>query len=248
VNRLQNTTWYSSDRIQRCIGKTIECEGNNNIIISPLAYTEIMNFGSRCKFVFHELYHLVNRKHIKIPDYIHTAETRYANTIAIMYDEYTANLFTNDLMLKLGQHEIFGNISGDITSEYNGFISSLQDESQYYLPIKKEYQDWRIDGDTTKMFNNTIPYIDAAIKDLCYCYSFSDSLDSIKDDFKSRTSIFLNDDTENIFNLFREWYASKAIDIDFAKGLDEITSFMSTCFGIIFSDTPHGERFDLIPY
>lgn len=248
VNRLQNTTWYTSDRIQLCIGKIIECDDSNNIALSPLAYTEIMNFGKRCKFIFHELYHLVNRKNFKIPDYTHTAESRYANTIAIMYDEYTANIFANNLVSKLEGNEIFGNVTADLHSEYNGFVSSVQDENQYCIPIKKEYQEWRMHGDTRKMLTNTTQYIDAAIKDITYCYSLADTCDSIKIDFEKRESPLHNDDTTRLFDLFREWHASEEASVDFMRGLDVIQRFMSTNFGIIFSDAPLGERFDLIPF
>lgn len=248
VNRLQNTTSYSSNRIQLCIGKIIENKGNNHVIISQLAYTEILNFGKRCNFIFHELYHLVNRKNFKIPDYVHTAKSRYLNTIAIMYDEYAANLFAHNLLLKLSGFEIFGDIREDLTNEYKGFLSSIQDEHQYYLPLKQEYQDFRVSGDARKVLNKTIPFIDAAIKDITYCYSFADSHESIKEDFLKRESIFLNGDTENLFNMFREWNASEDIAIDFDKGIDVIKRFVSTCFGIYFSDVPGGERFDLVPF
>jgi len=248
VNRLQNTTWYNSDRIQLCIGKTIECDGNNIIVISPLTYSELMNFGKRCKFILHELYHLVNRKHFKIPEYIHTAESRYTNTIAIMHDEYSANLFANKMLGKLEKFEIFGDVEADVAAEYRGFISSLQDEKQYYLPLKNEYQDWLEHGDTGKMLTNIYQYIDAAIKDITYCYSFADSFESIKEDFLKRESVFLNDDTENIFNFFRQWHAAEELEIDFGKGIEAIKLFFASCFGINFSDTPQGERFDLVPF
>jgi len=248
VNRLQNTTGYTSDRIQLCVGKIIESNGNNYVILSRLAYTEFFNFGKRCKFIWHELYHLVNRKQFTIPDYIHTAESRYLNTLGIMYDEYTANVFANGLILKLDGIEIIGDVKGDLKSEYDVFLSSVLDDNQYYLPIKEEYQDWRTHGDTGKMLNTTTQYIDAAIKDIAYCYSFADSCDSLKEHFQKQKSVFLNDDTENIFKLLREWHASEKVEIDFMEGLDAIKAYMSTCFGITFTDDPAGERFDLVPF
>jgi hypothetical protein len=248
VNRLQNTTSYTSDRIQICIAKIIEAEGSNYVILSQLAYYELMDFGKRCRLIFHELYHLSNIKLFHIPEPVNTSESRYTNTIAIMYDEYTANLFANDLILKLENHDIFGDVKAGLVKDYSSFLSSILDENQYYLPIKNEYQDWRKHGDTLKMLNNTIQYIDAAIKDITYCYSFADAYDSLKKDFQKQSSVFLNEDTENLFNLFRGWHSTPDLEIDFESGLDAVRRFMATCFGIVFGNAPLGERFDLVPF
>jgi hypothetical protein len=248
VNRLQNTTSYTSDRLQRCVGKIIECEGNNTVVISSLAYTDLMTFGHRCKFIFHELYHLVNRKHFKIPDYTRSAETRYTNTVAIMYDEYSANCFANSLLLSLEEFGMFGDVQGDMMREYKGFLLSLQADEDYYLPIKAAYEDWRENNDTVKMLNTIVPYVDAAIKYITYCYAFADKLESIKTDLAEQKSRFLNADTKSLFTLFSEWFATKESAPDFGAGIDMIRTFMSVCFGIVFSDTLQGERFDLVPY
>jgi hypothetical protein len=249
INCLLTTTCYESNRIQLCIGKTIHSKGKNIIVISPLAYyTEIMNFGMRFKFILHEIYHLVNRKQFKIPEYIYTAESRYTNTIAIMYDEYRVNRLSCQIMSEIINPELLGNDKDDTEKEYKGFISSLQNQEYYYLPLKKEYEDWRESGDTVKMLTNACKYMDAAIKDMTYCYSFADSFASIKEDFANRESVFLNKNTENVFDLLREWHAANEVNIDFGKGIDAIKGLMTSCFGIYFDDTPFGERFFLVPF
>jgi hypothetical protein len=247
VNRLLNITWYTSDRIQRCIGKVIESEGKNYILMSYIMYTDFMTFGKRCHFIMHELHHLVNRKQFTIPEFAGTSTSRYTNLISIMFDEYNANLRANDLMLKICDYELFGDFKEQLIAEYNGFLSSIKGENHYYIEIKKAYEDLHQDGDVQKMLRDIYIFIDAAIKDLAYCYSIADVFNAVKEDFQQQESVFLNSDTENLFNLFRKWTASHE-EIDFEEGLDAAESFMATCFGIAFYEGPKGERLDLVPF
>jgi hypothetical protein len=246
VNRLQGTTWYVSDRIQRCIGKIIEIDAGNVIIMSHITYSEFFDLSKRCKFLFHEIGHLANRKYFAIPEHVHTARSRYLNTIAIMYDEYTANLFSYKIIEKI--ETVIGDISEEVEKEYRGHMSSIQDNEQYYLPLKATYQQWGEDGDTRKMLSLAYQVIDAAIKDVTYCYSMADTFSAIKQDFDRRDSMFLNVSTVELFNLLNKWKTSEGDKISFEEGLDVIEDFMATSFGITFTDDDHGERFNLVPF
>jgi hypothetical protein len=246
VNRLQGTNWYTSDRIQRCVGKVIELDVGNVIIMSHITYSEFFDLGKRCKFLFHEICHLANRKNFTIPEYTHTAKSRHLNTIGIMYDEYTANRFSFKISEKLTG--IASNITEEVEKEYQGHMSSIQDDEQYYLPLKITYQQWYEDGDTHRMLSQAYQFIDAAIKDVTYCYSMADSFDSIKEDFDNRKSMFLNESTVELFKLLRKWETSEEAKIDFDDGIVAMESFMATSFGITFTDDDNGERFNLVPF
>jgi len=207
-----------------------------------------MAFWKRCNFIFHEIYHLVNRKYFVIPEQVGTASSRYLNTLAIMYDEYSANRFALGILGEFAKYELIGDVKNNVTAEYKDFLSSLQDEKRYHLALKKEYAQWHDQGDTIKMLSNAFLFIDAAIKDIIYCYAFADSFHFINEDFAMQKSVFFNNDTEFVFKFLRKWYEREEADIEFEKGLEAIKSFMRTCFGIYFTDDEAGERFHLVPF
>lgn len=236
VNKLQNTSHYTSIRGQLAIAKNVITENGTHLVFSPYLFTEHHDNNTRMQIYLHETVHALNAMIFpEVPKISRTLDV-YGSNIYILYDEYNANRKSFDLCKK-----IFPNPS----DRYKKFVRSgargcLLDtiNSDYYGKIQNEINSFRDHADVGKFLEKIRPNFDEVSKALVYLFAYIDEYKRFcrYERFLSKSKFF-SDPAVALIDFFRFKYENQ--DVDLFDGIDLMKSFMEK-FGMSFEDREGG--------
>lgn len=240
INNMEKISSYRSNRgLGACAINVMARVTNLNngyaIVLSPSLYSEDQDSQTRFFIIFHELYHLINKRNLNPIPENPSIKNDYLHALHFLYDEYTSDRFAYQIIDQLfpTKSTVWGNY---LLTCKEGFVDSSTDKI-YYDHLKKEIEAFREHANGDLFMESIRRYVDEMKIILVHAFSlFHYCADEVFGN-SLRNSKFVNDKTFALMNYLKCKFEEK--DMNLLDGIDLIIGFMEN-FGFRFEQKDIG--------